>query len=110
MCIALFVCCMCVYILYVFIVVDVLKKYYHSLLTNLIPQNLRNLIITAVPWLVIDKANLCCMSNKQFLDTLIMNTQNNHQLLRFCSTLNLFVNNSDGKSIIKTFKNGWLLF
>ena len=85
------------------LVFDLLKKYYHSLLASMMPKNARFDNISQVKWLKIDVATLCCMTNKQFLDTLIMKTQNNHQLLRFCSKCCLFMNN---KNILMTFKSG----
>ena len=85
------------------LVVDLLKKYYHSLLASMMPEDARFDNISQVTWLNVDVATLCCMTNKQFLDTLIMRTQNNHQLLRFCSTIYLFMNN---KNILMTFKSG----
>ena len=85
------------------LVVDLLKNYYHSLLANMIPEDARFDNISEVKWLNVDVATLCCMTNKQFLDTVIMKTQNNHQLLRFCSTICLFMNK---KNILITFKSG----
>ena len=88
------------------LVVDLVKKYYHNLLANMIPEDARNFSITEVEWLTADEASLSCMTNKQFLDILIVKTKNNHQLLRFCSTLELFMDRSSNKNIIKTFKSG----
>ena len=86
-----------------YLVVDLLKKYYHSLLGIMISEDAIFDNIIEVTWLNVDVATLCCMTNKQFLDTLIRKTQNNHQLLRFCTTLYLFMNN---KNVIKTFRTG----
>ena len=89
-----------------YLVTDLLKNYYHSFLTNMIPEDARNVNIIKVTWVNIDIASLCCMPNKQFLDVLITKTQSNHQLLKLCSTLNHFVVNSDEKDIMRSFKNG----
>ena len=88
------------------IVIDLLKKYYSRFLTNMISEDARNVNIIKVTWINVDVASLCCMSNKQFLDVLIMKTQSNHQLLKFGSTLNHFVDNSDEANSVKSFKNG----
>ena len=85
------------------LVVDLLKKYYHSFLASMMPEDARFDNISQVEWLNVDVATLCCMTNKQFLDTLIMKTQNNHKLLRFCSTICLFMNKNN---IMMTFKSG----
>ena len=85
------------------LVVDLLKKCYHSLLARMMPEDARIDNISQVKWLKLDVATLCYMTNKQVLDTLIMNTQNNHKLLRFCSIIYLFMNN---KNIVMTFKSG----
>ena len=85
------------------LVVNLLKKYYHSLLASMMLEDARFDSISEVEWLNVDVATLCCMTNKQFLDTLIIETQNNHQLFRFCTTLCLFMNN---KNVMKTFKSG----
>ena len=90
---------------YLLLVVDLLKKYYHSLSANMISEDARFDNISKVKWLPVDVATLCCMTNKQFLDTLIMETANNHQLLRFCSTFYLFMNN---ENIMKSFWSGKL--
>ena len=91
---------------YAYLVVDLLKKYYHNLLANMIPEDARNFNISKVEWLIADATTLCYMTNKQFLDILIIATENNHQLLRFCSTYDLFMDRSSNKNIIKTFKSG----
>ena len=91
---------------YAYLVVDLLKKYYHNLLANMIPEDARNVNISKAEWLTAHVTTLCCMTNKQFLDILIMATENNHQLLRFCSTYNLFMDRSSNKNIIKAFKSG----
>ena len=91
---------------YAYLVVDLLIKYYHNLLANMIPEYARIVNISEVKWLTADVTTLCFMTNKQFLDILIIETENNHQLLRFCSTYNLFMDRSSNKNIIKTFKSG----
>ena len=91
---------------YTSVVVDLLKKYYHSFLANMTSEDARFDNISKVKWLTVDVATLCCMTNKQFLDILIIKTKNNHQLLRFCSTYDLFMDRSNNKNIIKTFKSG----
>ena len=96
----------CIQHVYFYIVTGLLKNYYHSFLTNMIPEDARNVNIIKVTWINVDVTSLCCMPNKQFLDVLIIKTQSNHQLLKFCSTLNHFVGNSDEKDIVTTFKNG----
>lgn len=93
--------------LYLFcLVVNLLKKYYHNLWANMIPEDARNININKIKWLTFDEASLFSMTNKQFLDILIIKTENNHQLLRFCSTYDLFMNRSSNKNIIKNFKSG----
>ena len=72
----------------------------------MIPEEERNVNIDKVKWLTVDVVTLCCMTNKQILDILIIETKNNHELLRFCSTYNLFMDKSNNKNIIKTFKSG----
>ena len=100
------VCMFYVHVIHTFLlylVVDLLKKYYHSLLANMIPEDSRFDNISKVEWLTVDDATLCCMTNKQFLDILIVETENNHQLLRFCTTLCLFMSN---ENVTKAFKSG----
>ena len=93
-----------IYVCYV--VVDLLKKYYHRLLTNMMPEDVRNINVNKAAWTSVDIASLSSLSNKQFLDLLITKTQNNHQLLRFCSTLSFFMDISSDNNMIKVFKNG----
>ena len=71
----------------------------------MIPEDARFDNISKVEWLTVDSATLCTMTNKQFLDTMLIKTQNNHELLRFCRALVLFTDRSN-KNTITTFKNG----
>ena len=71
----------------------------------MIPEDARFGNLSKVEWLTVDSATLCSMTNKQFLDTMLIKTQNNHQLLRFCSALDLFTDRSN-KNTITAFKNG----
>ena len=70
----------------------------------MISEDTRIINILKVTWINVNNLSLCYMYNKQFLNSLIMKTQSNHQLLKFNSTLNCFMDNSDEKHIMKPFK------
>lgn len=89
------------------IVLDLLKKYYHHLLANMVPETARSIKKTFFykinSWVDVDVDSL---SNKQFLDLLIMKTESNFKLFKFCNVITLFMDNSNQKNVTTAFKNG----
>ena len=76
-----------------FIVVDVLKKYYHCFLANMVPEDVRNNNIHNCTWVAFKDIHK--IPNEDFLSLLILFTESNIKLLRLCVTLANFMQNSD---------------
>ena len=81
-------------VIFCFTVIDVLKKYYHSFLANMVPEDVRNKIIHKCTWITF-KYNIHEIPNEHFLDLLILLTENNILVLRFCTTIANYLHSDD---------------